>query len=242
MGSQAGRALTCLVLAALAAAPSAHAQIRYGEQLPEVMSDERTVTRWAHPNERAAARRAPAHRARQVGRLRFYTEDRRPEVYVALRSHTDSRGQVWVKVRLPRRPNGRTGWVRRESLGPFNTVRTALRVDKRRLQAVLFRRGRKVWTARIGIGAPGSPTPSGVFYIRERLRPPRGSFYGPWAFGTSAYSRLTDWPGGGVVGIHGTTQPGLIPGRPSHGCIRLRNGDISRLARLMPIGTPVHVR
>ena len=132
--------------------------------------------------------------------------------------------------------------MRRESLAGFNVVRTALRVDKRRLQAVLFRRGRKVWTARIGIGAPASPTPSGVFYIRERLKPPRGSFYGTWAFGTSAYSRLTDWPGGGVVGIHGTTQPGLIPGRPSHGCIRLRNRDISRLARLMPIGTPVHVR
>ena len=242
MASQAGRALACVALAALAAAPTAAAQIRYGEQLPEVMSDERTVTRWAHANERAALRRAPTSRARRVGRLRFYTEDRRPEVYVALRSHVDAAGRSWVKVRIPRRPNGRTGWVRRESLAGFNLVRTALRVDKRRLQAVLFRRGRKVWTARIGIGAPASPTPSGVFYIRERLKPPRGSFYGPWAFGTSAYSRLTDWPGGGVVGIHGTTQPGLIPGRPSHGCIRLRNRDISRLARLMPIGTPVHVR
>lgn len=242
MGSQAGRALACAALVALAAAPSAGAQIRYGEQLPEVMSDERTVTRWAHANERAALRRQPTSRSRRVGRLRFYTEDRRPEVYVALRSHLDAAGRTWIKVRIPRRPNGRTGWVRRESLAGFNLVRTALRVDKRRLQAVLFRRGRKVWTARIGIGAPGSPTPSGVFYIRERLKPPPGSFYGSWAFGTSAYSRLTDWPGGGVVGIHGTTQPGLIPGRPSHGCIRLRNRDISRLARLMPIGTPVHVR
>ena len=231
-----------MALVAITGTPVAEAQIVYGEQLPAVMSDERTITRWAHANELAAARRAPSNSARRVGRLRFNTEDDRPEVYVALRSHRDSRGNVWIKVRLPRRPNGRTGWVRRESLAGFNVVRTALRVDKRRLQAVLFRRGRKVWTARIGIGAPGSPTPSGVFYIRERLKPPRGSFYGPWAFGTSAYSRLTDWPGGGVVGIHGTTQPGLIPGRPSHGCIRLRNGDISRLARLMPIGTPVHVR
>ena len=61
------------------------------------------------------------------------------------------------------------------------------------------------------------------------------------AFGTSAYSKLSDWPGGGVVGIHGTNEPGLIPGRPSHGCIRVRNRDIVRLGRLMPIGTPVRI-
>ena len=66
--------------------------------------------------------------------------------------------------------------------------------------------------------------------------------YGPWAFGTSAYSSLSDWPGGGVVGVHGTNQPGLLPGRPSHGCIRVRNGDITRLVKLMRIGTPVLIR
>ena len=67
--------------------------------------------------------------------------------------------------------------------------------------------------------------------------------YGPWAFGTSAYSdTLTDWPGGGVVGIHGTNQPQLIPGRPSHGCVRVPNPKIRRLAELMPIGTPIRIR
>ena len=78
-------------------------------------------------------------------------------------------------------------------------------------------------------------------YIRELL-PASGGVYGPWTFGTSAYSSLSDWPGGGVIGVHGTNQPGLLPGRPSHGCIRVRNDDIRRLARLMPIGTPVHIR
>ena len=92
------------------------------------------------------------------------------------------------------------------------------------------------------MGAPGTPTPKGRFWIRERLRGFGGS-YGPWAFGTSAYSNtLTGWPGGGVIGIHGTDQPGLIPGRPSHGCVRVPNWKISRLARLMPIGTPVRIR
>jgi lipoprotein-anchoring transpeptidase ErfK/SrfK len=67
--------------------------------------------------------------------------------------------------------------------------------------------------------------------------------YGPEAFGTSARStKVTDWPGGSVVGLHGTNRPDLIPGRISHGCIRLRNADIRRLARLMPVGTPLTIR
>jgi lipoprotein-anchoring transpeptidase ErfK/SrfK len=61
--------------------------------------------------------------------------------------------------------------------------------------------------------------------------------------GTAAYSDvLTDWPGGGVIGMHGTSEPELIPGRPSHGCIRLRNRDIERLYRLTPIGTPLRIK
>jgi lipoprotein-anchoring transpeptidase ErfK/SrfK len=53
---------------------------------------------------------------------------------------------------------------------------------------------------------------------------------------------LTDWPDGGFVGIHGTNEPELIPGRVSHGCVRMRNSDIVRLAELMPVGTPILIR
>lgn len=61
--------------------------------------------------------------------------------------------------------------------------------------------------------------------------------------GTAAYSNtLTDWPGAGVVGLHGTSEPGLIPGRPSHDCVRLKNPDIERLYRLTPIGTPLLIK
>ena len=66
--------------------------------------------------------------------------------------------------------------------------------------------------------------------------------YGPRAFGLSARSaKLTDWPGGGFIGIHGTAYPGILPGRVSHGCVRMRNSAIMRLFRLMPIGTPVTI-
>ena len=123
-----------------------------------------------------------------------------------------------------------------------HAVETQLRVDRRGLRATLYERGTVIWTSPIGVGAPRTPTPAGRFWIRERLRNLRGSpMYGPWAFGTSAYSRLSDWPGGGVVGIHGTDKPHLIPGRPSHGCIRVPNAAIRRLARLMPLGTPVRI-
>ncbi len=149
--------------------------------------------------------------------------------------------QAWLKIRLPGRPNGRTGWVPATALGRLNVVRTQLVVDRRKLRATLRRDGRIVWQAPVGVGAPATPTPAGRFWVRERLRGDGGT-YGPWAFGTSAYSSMRDWMFGGVVGIHGTNQPGLIPGRPSHGCIRVRNADLKRLVRLLPTGTPVRIR
>jgi hypothetical protein len=207
------------------------------------MSNERTRTRWAHPVERARARREPRAGARAVTRLHYDTEDGYPEVYLVLKRYTDSNGEHWLKLRLPMRPNGRSGWVPRRALGKLHTVDTYLRVDKRRLRATLYRRGHRIWRAPVGIGKPGTETPGGRFWIRERLRvPSRGSLYGPLAFGTAAYSKLSDWPGGGVIGIHGTNEPGLIPGRPSHGCIRVRNRAIRRLGKLMPVGTPVRIR
>ena len=234
-------------LIALACASSASAG-RYSDPVRHVpkhtkLSDERTVTRWAHPRERAVARRKPRGTAHGITRLHYDTEDGFAEVYLVLEQYRDAAGRQWLKVRLPMRPNGKIGWVRRRSLGKLHTVRTFLHIDKRRLHATLYRRGKRIWRAPVGIGKPGTETPGGRFYIRERLRVRgQGSLYGPLAFGTSAYSKLSEWPGGGVVGIHGTNDPGLIPGRPSHGCIRVRNPDILRLGHLMPIGTPVLIR
>ena len=78
--------------------------------------------------------------------------------------------------------------------------------------------------------------------MRERLTGFTDPIYGSLAFGTNARSDvLTDWPGGGFIGVHGTNQPEILPGRVSHGCIRLKNEDILRLAKLMPVGTPLTV-
>ena len=128
------------------------------------------------------------------------------------------------------------------ALGPLHTVHTQLRVNRHTLRVTLYDRGRKRFSARIGVGKAATPTPGGHFWIREKFRVGGHTLYGPRAIGTSAYAPyLTDWPGGGVVGLHGTDQPSLIPGRPSHGCIRLRNADILRLYKLAPKGTPIDI-
>ena len=155
----------------------------------------------------------------------------------------DAAYRDWVRVALATLPRGRTGWVPRSALGEIRPVRTRLVIDRTRLTAVLHRDGRPVFRAEIGVGETRWPTPAGEFYVRVRLRGYDDPFYGPVAFGTNARStRLTDWPGGGFIGIHGTDAPELVPGRISHGCVRLRNADILRLARLMPLGTPVTIR
>jgi lipoprotein-anchoring transpeptidase ErfK/SrfK len=231
-----------LVLLSLLVAAAVPAAARGGSAPATVLSNETTFTQWATPTSLAAVKEGPSRGARTITHLRYQTEDGYPEVYIALQSVTGADGAVWVEVRVPRRPNGTTGWVPEDALGPLNLVHTFLTVNRGTLRATLYRNGRKVLTAPVGVGKKSTPTPAGHFWIRERLRNLGGAgVYGPWAFGTSAYSRISDWPKGGVVGIHGTNQPGLVPGRPSHGCIRLHNRDIKRLARLMPIGTPVQV-
>lgn len=248
-----GRLIASMLLVAAFATPAAASAAaapplrEKGDRSPlgnERLSNERTLTRWAHTNALGRIRSKPSHRAKPVGRLRWNTEDGLPEVYVVLESRLDKAKRVWLKVRIPGRPNGRTGWVRDDRLSNLKEIETHLTIGRRSLTATLRMRGRKVWRSRVGVGAPGTITPKGRFWIRERLRNLGGSpIYGPWAFGTSAYSdTLTDWPGGGVVGIHGTNQPELIPGRPSHGCIRVPNAKIVRLAKLMPVGTPVTIR
>jgi hypothetical protein len=227
---------------ALADNPPLRAAEASGPLGDERLSDERTLTRVGFPQRLTKIRSEPRKHARTIGRTRFYTEDRAPENYLVLQSKRDGGGHPWLQIRIPRRPNGAKGWVPAYTLGTLRVLRTALDIDKHTLKARLFKAGHEIWTSSVGIGAPGTPTPSGRFWVRERLSNLGGNpAYGPLAFGTSAYSRLSDWPGGGVVGIHGTNQPGLIPGRPSHGCVRVPNRKILTLERLMPVGTPIRI-
>jgi lipoprotein-anchoring transpeptidase ErfK/SrfK len=226
-------------------APSAAARI---EHVPArastfTLSSKATETyRYAFVMRRVVVRSAPDRTAPAVAKLRLLTPERTTNLVLTLDGQRRA-GAVWIRVRLPILPNNTTGWVPRRTLSDWKLVRTRLVVDRRRLTAELYRAGRLVFFARVGIGRPQWPTPPGEYYIRNQLYGYNDPFYGPIAFGTSGRSPvLTDWPGGGFIGIHGTNQPELIPGRVSHGCIRLRNRDMVRLARLMPVGTPLTVR
>jgi hypothetical protein len=206
-----------------------------------ILSNLHTLSRWAYPQAASAVHQHPSAGSRVVGRTRFLTLDGQAQVYLALRSDAVD-GLTWISVSLPGRPNGITGWVPASDLGELHVAREYLRINRETLRAVLYRDGRPIWTAPAGVGAPSSPTPAGHFFITEKLTPLADPFYGPYALGTSAYSpTLSDWPGGGVVGIHGTDEPQLIPGRPSHGCVRLRNADVRSLWRLVEIGTPIEI-
>lgn len=199
-------------------------------------------TRWAPVLHATVARRTPDGHAARAGFLPTRTGDGTSNIVVA-DGEAVRRGVLWERVRLTELPNGTDGWVPRRALGGWSFVQTRLVVDRSRLDASLYRGGHLVFHAPVGIGAPGTPTPAGRFYIRDRLSGFKSPMYGPLAFGTNARSpTLTDWPDGGIVGIHGTDSPGLIPGRISHGCVRMTNAAILRLGKLMPVGTVVIIK
>ena len=210
---------------------------------PRPLGPQDHVSQWAPVRRPLVARRRPAGGAARVTRLGLRTPEGTRNLVRVLGRRTGADRRVWVHVALAVLPNGTTAWVPRRALGAYEEVTTRLVIDTRTLRATLYDRGRRVFRTRVGIGRAESPTPRGEFYVRNRLERYRSPAYGPLAFGLSARSEtLTDWPAGGYVGIHGTDRPDLVPGRISHGCIRLRNADIRRLGRLMPVGTPVRIR
>ena len=238
-----------LALALLAAAPDAS---RAGQPkrasssgAPSVkrLSNERTRTYVAYVVKSAWVLRKPRHRSKALTRLRTRTYYGVAERVPLLARTSDALGRTWYQIRYPG-IGSRRGWVRATAVARPHLVRTQLVIDRRRQRIRLNRRGKLLLSVSVGIGTSGSPTPRGRYYIRERVRPGNGNgIYGALAFGTSAYSRhRTDWPGGGQVGIHGTDQPALIPGLISNGCVRLRNRDIRRLGRRLPLGTPLLIK
>jgi lipoprotein-anchoring transpeptidase ErfK/SrfK len=146
-------------------------------------------------------------------------------------------------VQVPRRPNGATGWVPAEKVH-VETVRTRLLVDLSEKRVTLYKDGREVLRARAAIGAPATPTPTGRYYVNQRLIPydPHGPF-GPGAVGISAFSEvLTGWTQGGPIAIHGTNAPWSIGRAVSNGCIRLPNPVLRRVFAQALGGTPVLIR
>jgi lipoprotein-anchoring transpeptidase ErfK/SrfK len=154
-------------------------------------------------------------------------------------------GDTWLEVLLPRRPNGSTGWIRRDQVR-IRPLTHAVEIDLSSRTASLLRDHRRVRSWRIGIGTEGTPTPTGRFYVTVKLRPPQisAAAYGAWALGLSGYSEVHQsfGTGDGQIALHGTYKPWLL-GRPvSNGCVRMDNETITLLAETLPLGTPVTIR
>ncbi len=208
---------------------------------PRRLSDPAAGAEYAPVLRATTARARPDAGSPAVGAVDLHTPEGTENIVLIEDRSTDEGGRVWVRALLASR-TAATGWVPREDLGGYTRVATHLVVDLRTRSLTLRRGDEVLLTAPVGVGMPGSPTPAGEFYVRNKLTRYRSPAYGPLAFGTSAQSRtLTDWPAGGFVGIHGTDRPDLVPGRVSHGCIRMRNADIVRLEQLMPVGTPLTI-
>ena len=219
------------LLAALAGgAPAAAAAPGASPLFPAagvLLADELRVRAW------------PSATAPVIKRIPQFRRDFRRSVVLAI-ADAALGGRRWLQVQVPSRPNGRTGWV------PASAVRVAptrrlIVIDRSERSLRLYVKGKLRYLTRVAVGRPGMETPLGGFYVQARYRPLE-PFLGAFAFETSAYSKLSEWPGGGIVGIHGWNDPSVLGTAASHGCVRVSNAGIRALRRLVPVGTPITIK
>ena len=183
-------------------------------------------------------RKTPNPSAHVIRVMHMFRSDFRPQEMLAVRETTGSDGQAWYRVSIPMRPNGTYGWI------PANTVKLSpthsqIVVNLGTRTIDIYRFGKHKWHGIVAIGAPGRETPVGHYFVAARFVPYHDPFLGVFAVETSAYSKLTEWPGGGVVGIHGTSEPQLLGQAVSHGCVRVANVTATKLRADAPLGTPI---
>ena len=188
----------------------------------------------------AAVRVAPSSRAHRVRLLHQFGSDGQFRILLAVAARKGSDGSWWYELSLPGRPNGQRGWVRGDlvDLHPVAN-RIVVHVSTRRLEVRRIVGNALLLSTVVAVGRPAAPTPLGRDFFVQGRYIPDDPFFGPFVLVTSAYSKLSDWPGGGLAGIHGTDQPGLLGQAVSHGCVRVPNAVALELERLAPLGTPV---
>lgn len=223
-------ALAVLVLAAAPTAP-AGAAVPTGQPLVVLLRDH-------------VARAAPGSGGHHVMTVRGRTALTRVRTALPVLDAATSRGESWLRVRLPGRPNGHTGWIAASHTLPASTP-WRLIVDLSARSVTAYRGGRLARRFRAVVGKPATPTPRGAFFVEEVVAVSRSDTGGPFALATSAYSSVfQEFEGGpGQTAIHGTTR---LSGRPgtavSFGCVRVSPAGITWLARRVVAGTPLTIR
>ena len=187
--------------------------------------------------------------------IKVYTEPddtKQPQFYLAVGSEFAGAGVFtvnktegsWLNVNVPQRPNGVAGWIRASEVHTYqHAYFMRLQLGARTLS--VCNSGRVIQQEKVGIGLNSRPTPTGLFYTVDLIKPkggPNGP-YGPYAFGLSGFSETVfDFGGGdGRLGLHGTNKPALLGTPASSGCIRLSNVAITKLAKTLPLGVPIQI-
>ncbi len=146
-----------------------------------------------------------------------------------------------IRVSLPSMPNGQFGWIARDEV-TITKIDHQVEVDLARREATVWAGDRQLVKTPVVVGTPWTPTPTGVFYLRDIIRQPDPSgAYGPYILALSGFSETLETFNGGLpaIALHGTDNPGAM-GRPqSNGCVRLPNEIVESLAHDLPLGTPV---
>ncbi len=147
------------------------------------------------------------------------------------------------KVAVPYSATRATGWIRIAGLKLSHTS-YAVRVDLSRHLISVTRRGKVILRFPAAIGAPGSPTPPGRYFVTDRVPFSPGGPYGAFAFGISGIQpRLPEgWTGGAQLAIHGTNDPSSIGRSVTAGCPRVSSSALERLKPVMSLGTPVIIK
>lgn len=231
--------LTALVALAVAV-PTAGAGAS-GPSAPSALAFVKTVGSGPISWPQVAVRSQPSRSAPVLKTMTQFRPDFRPRVVLALSQLDDTKTgkPAWYRITIPGRPNGRTGWIPAGSVS-LKPVDRWLVVYRGARKFEFYVNGRVARTGKIAIGKVGTETPLGLFYVQAKFDP-TWPVLGAYAFETSGYSKLSDWPGGGVVGVHGTNTPQLIGQAVSHGCVRLYNTDIQYLRSVVSVGTPIKI-
>ncbi len=154
-----------------------------------------------------------------------------------------SETEDWVEVKVPVRPNGSTGWLRKADVS-FTTTAIRVEVDVSDRLITVFDGDTVVFETVGAVGRDEYPTPIGEWFLRDVIPWDENSVYGPWVMALSAFSEQIDEINGGqaVVALHGTSQPDKLGSAVSLGCVRMSNDDITTVASLVPVGSPVIIR
>lgn len=188
-----------------------------------------------------AVRSQPSRSAPVLKTMTQFRQDFRPRVVLALSQLDNPKTgkPAWYRITIPGRPNGRSGWIPAGSAS-LKPVDRWLVVYRGARKFEFYVNGKVARSGTIAVGARGTETPTGLFYVQAKFDPSL-PILGAYAFETSGYSKISDWPGGGVVGVHGTNTPELIGQAVSHGCVRLYNKDIQYLRSVVGVGTPIKI-